>query len=196
MKIQYTHKLFHKKYAYKVVLSCQTSGSRWFWPRQDQLAPDFQAVTDWCELHAPNSHKIQRRYQGGSDQHSDWHQNVYLQTDAQKDALVKAQGAAVQEVWQPLNPAHLQTLDVRNIAEVRSQLIYKKYSHVIYFKYDKHHTVYPWLLKLLADSPKSIVKGCIWFPKVYSTDEADVQMIQLSYPEKISHIKHVILLSA
>jgi hypothetical protein len=194
MKIQYTAKLFHKKFAYKVVLSCQTSGSRWFWPSKDTLAPDFQTVTDWCELHAPNAHKIQRRYQGGTDQHSEWHQNVYLQTDKQKDALVKAQGAAVQEIWQPLDADHLQSLDVRNIVEVRKRLIYGKYAHVIYFKYDRDQKIRAWLTAILEGSTTSVLKGQRFWCIVYSTDQDDVRMIQLSYPERIDYIKHVKLL--
>jgi len=192
MNIQYVSKLFYGQYAYKVVLYTTLTSGRW-WPKQDEPT-EFTVVTVWCEQHVPGAYKILRRFQDSDNQSSDWHQMIYLQSEHMKDALVKQFGAHVTEVWQPLNQAHLQTLEVRNITEVRSQLIYKKYSHVVYFKYDRQHVVYPWLEKLLADSPKSAIKGCRWFPKVYSADEADVQMIKLSYPEMISYIKQVVLL--
>lgn len=196
MQIRYTHKLFFKKYAYKVVLSCQTSGNRWAWRDQAHLPQEFQLVQDWCEQHAPDAHKIQRRYQGGSKRHSDWHQLVYLQTEHTKDALLKVQPTAVHEIWQPLDADHLQMLDVRNVIEVRDRLIYHKYSHVIYFKYDRDMQLWDWLKALLDGSEVSVLKGSAWWPKVYSSDLDDVRMIQLSYPERIDYIKHVKLLSS
>lgn len=192
MKVRYTHKLFYKKYAYKVVLSVQTPGTRWF--TSHTLAPEFQTVHDWCAQHAPGAHKIKRRYKGGTHQQSEWNQNVYLQTDTQKDALVKVQGAAVQEIWQPLDADHLQSLDVRNIIEVRKNLIYGKYAHVIYFKYDRDQKTRPWLASILQESTTSVLKGQRAWPIVYSTNADDVHMIQLSYPERIDYIKHVKLL--
>jgi hypothetical protein len=194
MQIRYTHKLFFKKYAYKVVLNCQTSGNRWCWRNQDTLPQEFQSLQDWCEQHAPGAYKIQRRYQGGTKRHSDWHQLVYLQSERMKDALVKDQSLAVQEVWQPLDADHFHQLDVRNVIEVRHQLIYRKYAHVIYFKYDRHGQLHEWLKALLADSTTSELKGDAWWCKVYSNDLDDVRMIQLSYGEQIDYVKHVKLI--
>lgn len=194
MLIQYTHKLFYRTYAYKVVLTCQTSGNRWFHHKQDVLPPEFQIITDWCEQHVCGQYKIQRRYQGGSKRHSDWHQMVYLQSDLHKDALVKAHGAQVLEVWQPLDADHLQQLDVRNVIKVRKTLIYNKYAHVIYFKYDRLKKMHEWLEHLLEGSQTSVLKGDLWWPRVYSSDLDDIHMIQLSYPEQIDYIKHVKLL--
>lgn len=196
MKIQYTHKLFYKKYAYKVVLNCQTSGHRWFWHDQDVLPQEFQMLQDWCDTHAPGAFKIQRRYQGGTKKHSDWHQIVYLNSTDHKDALIKHEGAAVQEVWQPLDDDHLQSLDVRNVIEVKHRLIYGKYAHVVYFKYDRHGQVWKWLEALLEGSTVSELKGSTWWPRVYSSDLDDVNMIRLSYPERIDYIKHVKLLTS
>lgn len=195
MKIHYVSKLFYKKYAYKVVLNCQTSGNRWFWRRSDVLPQEFQQVQDWCETHVQGQFKIQRRYQGGSKKHSDWHQNVYLGSADHKDALIAHAGAAVNEVWQPLDDDHLQSLDVRNVIEVRDSLIYGKYSHVVYFKYNRDGELWKWLEALLVESDVSDLKGDRWWPKVYSTDLDDVRMIQLSYPERIDYIKHVKLLT-
>lgn len=194
MQINYTSKLFFKKYAYKVVLSCQTTGRRWTW-RSHKMPQEFQSVQDWCEAHAAGQFHISRRYQGGSKKYSDWHQNVYLQSADHKDALIKHQAASVHEVWQPLDSDHLQSLDVRNVIEVRDQLIYRKYAHVIYFKYDAHGELWNWLETLMEGSQVSVLKGSTWWPKVYSSDLDDVRMIQLSYPERIDYIKHVKLLT-
>lgn len=195
MQINYTSKLFFKKYAYKVVLNCQTTGRKWSW-RSHKMPQEFQAVQDWCEAHAAGQFKIQRRYQGRSKKYSDWHQNVYLSSADHKDALIKHQGASVHEVWQPLDSDHLQSLDVRNVIEVRKSLIYRKYSHAIYFKYDKDSQTRPWLVTLLEQSTTSVLKGQRRWPIVYSTDLDDVRMIQLSYPERIDYIKHVKLLTS
>lgn len=194
MNVNYTTKLFYKKYAYKVVLSCQTMGRRWAWRDSSVFPQEFQVVKDWCAQHAPDAHKIQRRYQGGSTQHSDWHQNVYLQTATQKDHLIRSQGAAVQEVWQPLDADHLQNLDVRNVIQVRKTLIYHKYAHVVYFKYDRDGMIRPWLASVLEGSTTSVLKGQRFWPIVYSMDLDDVNMIQLTYPERIDYIRHVKLL--
>ena len=158
------------------------------------MPQEFQSVQDWCEAHAAGQFHISRRYQGGSKKYSDWHQNVYLQSADHKDALIKHQAASVYEVWQPLDSDHLQSLDVRNVIEVRDKLIYRKYSHVIYFKYDTHGELWNWLETLMEGSQVSVLKGSTWWPKVYSSDLDDVRMIQLSYPERIDYIKHVKLL--
>jgi hypothetical protein len=191
MNINYSSKLFYCKYAYKVVLRTTMQGCRW-WRKPDPI--EFSEVTEWCEQHAPGAHKILRRFQTSDNNTSDWHQLVYVQTESVKNAIVQEFGAQVFQVWQPLNQEHFQNLEVRNITEVRAQLIWKKYSHVIYFKYDRHHTVYTWLQGVLADAAQSQLKGTHWWPRVYSSDVGDVQMIQLSYPEKIDYIKQVVLL--
>lgn len=193
--IHYTHKLFYKKYAYKVVLSCQTQGRRWSWRNAHKVPQEFQCVQDWCDVHAAGAFKIQRRYQGGNNKHSDWHQNVYVATADVKDALILNQGAAVHEVWQPLDADHLHSLDVRNVIEVRDSLIYRKYAHVIYFKYDRQCQLWTWLNSLVTDSQTSVLKGNAFWPKIYSSDLDDVRMIQLSYPERIDYIKHVKLIT-
>lgn len=158
------------------------------------MPQEFQSVQDWCEAHAAGNFKIARRYQGGSKKYSDWHQNVYLSCADHKDALILYQGAAVHEVWQPLDSDHLQQLEVRNVTQVRDQLIYRKYAHAVYFKYDAHGELWNWLTLLLADSEVSVLKGSKWWPKVYSEQMDDVRMIQLSYGEYIDYIKHVKLL--
>jgi hypothetical protein len=153
-------------------------------------------VQDWCEAHAADQFKISRRYQGGTKKYSEWHQNVYLSSVDHKDALIKHAGASVHEVWQPLDADHLHSLDVRNVIEVRDQLIYRKYAHVIYFKYDRDGELWMWLEAMLAESEVSVLKGDRCWPKVYSMDLDDVRMIQLSYPERIDYIKHVKLLTS
>ena len=196
MQIHYVSKLFYKKYAYKVVLNCQTTGLKWSWRNSQKVPQEFQSVQDWCDAHADGQFKIQRRYQGGTQKHSDWHQNVYLSSADHKDALIKHQGASVHEVWQPLDSDHFQSLDIHNVIEVRNTLIYRKYSHVIYFKYNKDSQLWNWLESLMEGSEVSVLKGDRWWPKVYSMDLDDVRMIQLSYPERIHYIKHVKLLTS
>jgi hypothetical protein len=193
MKINYTSRLFFKKYAYKVVLACQTSGNRWFWRQQDQLPQEFQSVQHWCSHHVPHTHKIQRRYVGGSALHSDWHQMVYLQHESDKDQLLKAHAADVLQVWQPLNDQHLKQLDVKNVQEVRAQLIYKRFAHVIYFKYDRTCEMWDWLQALLADSTESELRGDKWWPRVYSASLDDVQQILFCYSDRVHYVKHVIV---
>jgi len=192
MKVEYTRKLFYKKYAYKVVLTCQTPGPRW--GHVDNPPAEFDQLDAWCEAHAPGAHKIQRRYQGANVSHTDWHQHVYLLSAHVKDALLLTYGAQVTTVWQPLDADHLQRLDARNVVEVRKQLIYGKYDHAIYFKYDRDGVTHTWLKQLLTGNKQSKLAGCKWWPIVYSADIADVHMIALSYPERIDYIKHVKLL--
>jgi hypothetical protein len=193
MKINFTSKLYFRQYAYKVVLSCRASGGRW-WRRDGQTPVEFTQLTTWCETHAPNAHEIRRRVQKQTNRYTDWHQVVYVQTEHVKNSLVQEYGANVLEVTQPLDTAHGQLLEVRNITEVRHNLIYKKYNHVIYFKYDRPQQLWEWLENIVNDSEHSVLKGNRLWPKVYSCSLDDVQMIQLSYADRIDYVKHVILL--
>ena len=192
MKISYTSKLYFGKYPYKVALHTRLSGGK-SWKIGILEPLEFQVLTVWCEQHMGGEHKIRRRFRGYTNPGSDWHQLVYVQTEAAKNALVQAYGAQVEQVWQPLDNSHLQSLEVRNITEVRSNLLFKKYKHVIYFKYDRSHHMWNWLKSLLQGSSTSDLKGDKWWPRVYSTDMDDINMIQLSFPENIDYIKHVIL---
>lgn len=197
MKITYTQKLFYRKYAYKVILTCSLQGNRWYKLNNQGNPPqEFMDLTNWCDTHAANSYKIQRRYGGTSRKgYSTWYQHVYLSTQAQKDALVQAYGAQVQEICQPLDTDHLNILDSKNIVEVRKSLIYKKWSYAVYFKYQKNANLYEWLEALFKDSETSVLKGNPWWPTVYSTDILDVKQVEFSYLDDIKLVKTVKLIT-
>lgn len=192
MHVHYVSKLFFGKYAYKVVLQNVTGGNRWW---RNRVPAQFVNVDAWCAQHVPQAHKVQRRYQGGSKKDNHWHQLVYLTTEAHKQAFVQAHIQDVVEVWQPLDSAHLHSLEVRNIVEIRTHLLFKKFRHAVYFKYDRTGQVWEWLETHLADSQTSKLSGSMWWPKVYSEDESDIIMLRLSYPDAIDYVKTVRLVT-
>lgn len=192
MHIHYVSKLFYCKYAYKVVLTTHTTGNRWW---KDKVPDQFEKLDSWCVKHAHGSHKVQRRYQGHTHQDHHWHQIVYLSSADHVHALLKDHVQDVLEVWKPLDQSHLESLEVKNIVEIRTKLLYQKYRYAVYFKYDKTRKIYDWLKTNLADSTTSKLSGSHWWPKVYSMDDLDVTMIRLSYPDAIDYIKTVRLVT-
>jgi len=191
MKIHYTSKLFYKTYAYKITLGFQVT-KRNRYHKHYQLQPELQQLQDWCTQQFGTQFKMINRSIYGNQIYS-CETSIYVSTESDKDQVLQQYAGQVLEVWQPMDEAHLQALGVRNITQVRTKLIYNKYSHVIYFRYDKKQTLKGQLAQMLADSTQSVVKGCARWPRVYSMCEQDITWIRLTYPEQIDYVKHVIL---
>ena len=191
MKINYTSKLFYKKYAFKITLGFQVA-KRHRYHRNKTMQPELQQVQDWCVATFGTQFKMINRGIWGNQIYS-CETSIYVSSESDKDQVLQQYASQVLEVWQPWDDSHLQALGVRNITQVRTRLIYNKYSHVIYFKYDKKQTLKGQLHVMLADSTQSAVKGCARWPRVYSMCEQDITWIRLTYPEQIDYVKHVIL---
>ncbi len=192
MQIHYVSKLFFGKYAYKVVLNTVTGGSRWW---RDRVPPEFACLDAWCDTHMKGAHKIQRRYQSQSKKECRWHQIVYVNSETHVQELVTQHVQDVLEIWKPLDQAHLQMLDVKNIVEIRTSLLFKKYRYAVYFKYNRTSELWNWLEDQFSQSETSKLMGDMWWPKVYSVDELDVTMLRLSFPDVIDYVKTVRLVT-
>ena len=191
MKIEYTKKYFFQKYAYKLSLLVKGKTKNWYSkPRELRIIPTWikNNLTD-------TDYKVRNRFQSFEDDLCVYHQLIYCKDAATKDRLLATFGKQVVEICQPLDDNHKDNLEVKNIIEVRKTLIYKKYRYAVYFKYDRSHTIYPWLQQYF-DSQKdtALVAGCNWWPKVYLTEDHEIMSIRLTWQDQIDYIKTVRLL--
>lgn len=199
MNINYTSKLYYKKYPFKVVLKYdpvplktpnRTTWNNWNRPEDH---PTFKLIEAWCEKNAPNSYKIIRSWRGWRTAHY-WHVAIFLEQQSQKDQCVLDWASDLHTVFQPLDNDHAQKLGFKTLHEVRKDLIYKKYSHVMYMKYQGTRTLFDELQKFSVCSDQTDLKGSEWWPKVYSSSLEDIQQLQLMYGEHVTYVKHVTLI--
>lgn len=193
MQIEYTQKLYFGKFYYKVTLEVAGDSANWWSPPRE-----IKPVLSWCvsNLPAPD-HKLTRRRQhhDPKQRHAVWHVCVYLNRSDLMDLILKDLGVQVIHVCKPLDDAHRVNLSVKNVISVRKDLIYKKFSHVIYFKYERTGALHKWLKDYFKDNPKARVSGSLWWCKVYMQDDVDVMSLQLSWPDHIDYMKTVRLIT-
>lgn len=188
--IRYTSRLYFKKYAYKVTLSCDHADGRY--TPASTCNQKFVQLRAWCKQHVTD-HKLIRRYVGNINQNSTWHYFVYVPDTQHKDLVLQSWAQDVLEVHQPLNDSHAQLLDVRNITSVRATPLYGKYLHAVYFHYDRSNNMYAWLKAYAKSSPTCKLSGTRWWPILYSETMDDVGMIKLTWAEKINYVKTVVI---
>lgn len=193
MLINYTSKLFYKKYAYKILVETITKPTaRW----NKHHSKDLLQINTWCESHiCENNFKIQHRYQKDIKKDTLWHQLIYVKDSHSKDLVLKKFGPRVQQIWQPLDSTHEQSLDIVNLVEVRKDLLYKTYRYAIYFKYDRQCTIFNWLEDYYKGNSHARVSGCHKWPRLYLLDPTELTTIRLTWGEDIQYIKTVRLIS-
>jgi hypothetical protein len=183
LKIHHSSKLFYGKYAYKVVLL--TNG----------MDCGLSKLSDWCNSNiADQDYKLVNRHHD----HCDWHQMVYVHNEQVRDNMLTAFGADVVEIWQPLDSDHLKKLSVRNVVQVRSTLIFKKYNHAIYFLYDRLGGIEDWLMEYYQGRTDVRVSGSRWWPKLYIQGDHlqdEITAIELTWPNCIDYVRTVRLIS-
>lgn len=192
MKINYVSKKFYGQYVYKLVLNIVASKitSRYFGP-----APELLALPHWLANNNHTDHKIRNRFQSSNGSSAVYNQIVYVSDSDLKDALIKQFAGNITEVWQPLNKEHEQALEVRNVFEPRQDLLFKKYKYAVYFKYNRRGQVFEWLNDLFGSNENAKLTGSSYWPRLYLSDDCDITMIKLSWPDSVSYIKTVLLIN-
>jgi hypothetical protein len=189
MNISHTSKLFYGKYAYRITV-------KFDYPAANSLDASsythVRQLKQWCDAHV-GSTKLVRQFSHAYSHHGGWNVVIYASSELDRDTIISHFGADVIAVCQPLDKHHEQLLDVKNRIEVKDRLIYGKYNHVVYFKYDRYRQTKRKITELLANSDTSRVTGSSSWCKVYSTNEDDVTMIKLMWPELIDYVKRVIV---
>ena len=184
MKIHHSSKLFYSKYAYKIVLL--TSG----------MDDGLSKLAHWCDSNiVDQDYKLVNRHHD----HCDWHQMVYVLSASDRDNMLTVFGADVVEIWQPLDTEHLKKLSVRNIVQVRSTLIYKKFNHAIYFLFDRQGQIEDWLISYYEGRSDVRVSGSRWWPKLYIQGvhlQDELAAIELSWPNCIDYVRSVRLVTS
>jgi hypothetical protein len=192
MKIDYTQKLYFGKFCYKICVEVRAHTSYWW-----QIPTCVQDVVTWCEKNLPvNTYKVQRRRQTWDENNNlaSWHVCVYCGDMNIRDQVLQHFGSQVVRMSQPLDDQHKQNLTVKNVIQIRDSLIFNKFRHAVYFKYDRSGKLLSWLKNYFQDNPKAKVSGNLWWVKVYMTDDLDVTSLQLSWPDQIDYVKTVRLL--
>lgn len=192
MQIEYTQKLYFGKFYYKISVEVSGESTSW-WSPPKEITP----VLTWCAVNLNSlDYKLTkfRQHHDPGQRQAVWHACIYCASADLRDQVLKQFGAQVVYVCQPLDDAHRMNLSVKNIISVRKDLIYKKFSHVIYFKYERTGKLYKWLKDYFRDNPKVRVAGSLWWCKVYMQDDVDVMSIQLSWPDHIDYLKTVRLI--
>ena len=195
MNIEYTSKLYFEKYCIRVVIKTDTSRKHRYtydWTKPDEL----KVLSDWCDANLEaGTYKIKDRYIGQSpNAGTSFHQMVYLSSTDQKEKIVREFGGQISELTQPYNEDHREQLTIRNLIIVRRNLIYKKYQHAVYFKYDPRGEVWKWLQSYAKDEPDLKVDTISYWPRVYMVDDTHLAAFKLMWQEKIDYIKTIQLL--
>ena len=196
MQINYTSKLFYKKFPFKItfLINVQNLSKKTFWDRY--TAPELLALPTWCNDNLKDhDHKIQNRYQRKDKHEAVYHQLVYVKDAQTKDLLLANFGHAVLNVSQPLDNSHALNLEVKNVIEVRDNLLFKKYRYGVYFKYSRTNELFNWLLDYFDGNLAAKVSGSRYWAKLYLMDDADITMVKLTWPDKIDYVKSVRLIT-
>lgn len=203
MKVFYTSKLFFKKYSTRVIIEI-TSNKKY--KRKNVSSKKIKEVADentWCSKNLTDF-KIKNFYWGkiindidNSVEGTRWHQAVYISDESQKKKLLKKYKDRVIEITQPYNNDHKESLDVRNITEVRSTLLYNKYKYVVYFNFDRDGSFTKWLLTFFKDEDPTTysLKFKQRHPTVYLKDDDHLTTLKLMWQDKIDYIKTVHLIA-
>lgn len=125
-----------------------------------------------------------------------WSVCVYFSDPNIKDTLLKQYGPLIHEITQPLNADHEANLTVKNVLQVRKQLIYKKYRHVIYFKYDSKGEIHKWLGTNYKNTPEVMITGTPKWCKVYTVEDSEMIHIQMCWADRIQYTKTVVCLDS
>lgn len=195
MHVTYSSKMFFKNYHTRAVL--RTVASRVYRYGTSRKPMELIELASWCmEKLGDGNYVIKNRYEGrDSDMRAVYHQRIYLNSEDYLNQLIAAFQDRVVEVTKPYNQQHQMSLEVRNLTEIRSHLLYNKYRHVIYFKYDRSGQVYKWLQDYFKDDGNQRVREPYW-PRVYLTDQDHMTMIRLTWAENIDYIKNIQLLDS
>lgn len=191
MKLEYTSKLFFSKYDHKITLQVKGIAKNWY-----SVPQSVQHVQEWCRQHVPeHEHKVRCREKewDPNQNHKTYHVHIYYSDEKVQQQILNQFGARVIAMCTPLDQQHVNDLSVKNIIQVRKQLLYKKYSHVIYFKYQKDSNLKKWLQDYLTDTDAKITKN-YQFPTVYLTNTDHMSMLQITWADQIDHVKVVRLL--
>jgi hypothetical protein len=193
MLINYTSRLYYKKFAYKIIVeTIAKPSSRW----AKTQGKGLMQINAWCqETFQEQNFKIQNRYQKKINHDTICHQLIYVQDASSKDLIIQKFGSRVKQIWQPLNSDHLQQLDIRNLVEVRRELLYKKFRYAVYFRYDGANVIYDWMDQYFKGNSDAKVSGNWRWPRLYLVDDAEITTIRLSWGDAIDYIKIVKLAS-
>lgn len=196
MQINYTSKLYYKKYPFKITLliRIQSLFKKTVWDKTTY--PELAALPTWCNDNlSEHDHKIQNRYQRKDKNDSLYHQLIYVKDTATKDKVLANFGHSVLCVNQPLDNSHADSLEVRNITEVRENLLFKKFRYAVYFRYDRTQELFNWLVDYFKDTATVKVSGDYGWPRLYMEDDTELTMIKLTWQDKIDYIKSVRLIT-
>lgn len=187
MKIEYTKKLFFKRFVYKLTLEVKGYTRVW------HHAPgEVYEVKNWIDDNITDTDlKFVKRWQRWDDNLAVYHGCVYCKDPSILNQLLAQFGSMVLELCQPLDHEHQDNLEVRNIIEVRKDLIYKKYQYAVYFKYDRKNEILPWLQSYFENNDTVRVSGNTWWPKLYLCDNNEIMAVRLTWQERIDYIKTV-----
>lgn len=153
-------------------------------------------INTWCQqMFSENNFKIQHRYQKKTKKDTLWHQLIYVEDATNKDLIIQKFGSRVKQIWQPFNTDHLHQLDIRNIVEVRPELLYKKFRYAVYFRYDGANVIYEWMNSYFYGNSNAKVSGNWKWPRLYLVDDEEITTIRLSWGDAIDYIKTVKLAS-
>lgn len=196
IKTSYTTKLFFGKYNSRVIVVTRLSkkNHRWRSPKPREL----QALHTWCRDNLSEDGHIIKDHFCLFNEDTAYQQMVYLSNPADRDLLLAHYGSQISEVTQPLDDSHKQQLEVRNLVVVRESLLYNRFKHCVYFKYDPTLETWRWLKTFFQDEessklmpdPKHDASYPVW-PRVYLEDDTHLTTLKLMWQERIDYVKTV-----
>lgn len=201
IKTSYTTKLFFGKYHTRVIVVTKTLNKT---RRYGQPKPtEIKDLHHWCSQHFQNNHYVIKDHFCQIHDESCYQQMVYLSDPVDREKLLANYGSRISELTQPLDEQHQDQLEVRNLVVVRNSLLYNRYRHSVYFKYDRTQETYRWLKTFFKDEPgcklmpdpKHDLPYGIW-PRVYLEDESHLTTLKLMWQDSIDYVKTVHLICA
>jgi hypothetical protein len=201
MIVNYTKKLFYRKYPYRVTIETATEHTAWSQEGSNKLG----VLQTWLTNNCNNTgFKMVNRYMSfrrnkPKDQFI-YNQVCYIQSEELKNQLVTAWANNVLEISHPHDINHLNLLEPRNEILVRTKPIYNKYMHIVYFAFDYDENIYNWLKKYFSlDDETVFFKKSRYFrvqPTIYLKNDDYLAEIKLYWGDSIECIKTVKLIEA
>jgi hypothetical protein len=200
IKTNYTTKLFFGQYTTKITINTHIPGKKNYGYRF-QKPKELRELHNYCKENFVDGYVVKDHWCGADDGVL-FHQMIYLNNTFDRDALLARFGARVLEITQPFDSDHKNSLEIRNLTVVRNILLYNKYQHCVYFKYDPTHNTYNWLKAFFKDEvghklvpdPNRDYTYPVW-PRVYLTDSTHLMSLKLMWSERIEYVKTVHLIS-
>jgi len=189
MDVQYTQKIFYRKFPYKIVICRKYNIKNKSWnlgwtPKKSMI---------WLNKNNVNYRSNCRLRRRGSKITATM--RLFLENESDYNTCLNKWKKHITAVVRPLNENHENTLKNNEKIIIRPTLLYGKFRYVVRFRWPRNlkesKELKEWLLDNFSPSNESCqfkLRLSNWRPKVYINDLGELTLIKLTWSECIAEI--------